>query len=249
MSRQFFAVVVTVTLTVASATAATLSSLATMAVQGAVVALARDYRAQTGHEVAFQFDTGPNLARRIGSGQRGDVLIAPAAVVEQAVEDGRVLAETVTPVGQVAVGVATGRTGRVAALTSADALKAALLGADAVLYSQGTSGVYVEKLLTDLGVMPAIAAKTTRLANGEMVLERIATMPGTVVGFTMVSEIKFFADRGVVLVGPLPAPLQNLTTYVAAVMTGSPSLEAARGFVQFITSPSAKRTFAATGWQ
>lgn len=234
---------------VTSTAAAALSSFATLAVQGAIVPLTRAYRASTGHEVTIQFDTGPNIARRLREGQRSDVVIAPAAVIDQAIKDGRVIADSQAPVGKVGVGLAAGRGARPMPIGSVEELKAALLGADTVLYSQGTSGVYVEKLLADLGIMPGIAAKTTRLATGEQVLERIAAAPGTVLGFTMVSEIKMFADRGVVLVGPLPGPVQNLTTYVAAVMTGSSSPDAARGFVQFITTPDARRIFATTGWQ
>jgi molybdate transport system substrate-binding protein len=229
--------------------AADVATLATLAVQGAIVELARDYGRVSGHEVRLTFDTGPNLATRVAGGETADVLIAPAAVVDQAVRDGRVVADSRASIGRVPVGVAVRAGARVPDVSSVDALKRALVEADAVVYSRGTSGVYMEKLFADLGIAEAIRPKAVRLANGGEAMERIVSGRGNDIGFTMVSEIKLFEPRGASLVGPLPPAIQNYTTYVAAVMARSVNQEAASGFVRYITTPAARRAFAATGWE
>lgn len=229
--------------------AATLSSMATLAVQGAILPLVASFERDTGHTVTIQFDTGPNLGRRVAAGETADVLIAPAAVVERAVADGRVVAGTTTSVGEVAVGVAVPSDVRRPDITSLAAFRAALLAADAVVYSQGTSGVYIEGLFERLGIAGTIRAKTVRLANGGAVMERIAASRRNELGFTMTSEIRLFEERGARLLGPLPAEIQRLTTYVAGVMTASSQREAAAAFVNHITTPEARQVFVATGWE
>jgi molybdate transport system substrate-binding protein len=232
-----------------SLVAADVATLATLAVQGAIVDLARDYTAASGHQVKLAFDTGPNLARRVTAGEPADVLIAPAAVVAQAAKDGRVVAASRAEIGKVAVGVAVRRGVTPPDISSVAALTRALNGADAVVYSQGTSGVYIEKLFVDLGIAESIKGKALRLANGGAAMERVVTGRGTDIGFTMVSEIKLFEPKGAVLVGPLPAAIQNLTTYEAAVMTVTPNRDAAAGFVRFLVTPAARRAFEATRWE
>ncbi len=249
MARSVFATGAIILVAAATLMAADVRTLATLAVQGALADLARDYQRVSGHNVSLAFDTGPNLARRVSEGETPDVIIAPAAAVEQAVRDGRVVAATSVPVGRVAVGVAIRRGARVPDISSVDALKRALVAADAVVYSRGTSGVYMEKLFADLGIADAIRSKAERLANGGDAMERLVTGRGNDIGFTMVSEVKLFEDKGAILVGPLPIAVQQYTTYNAAVMTSSPNQEASAGFVRFITTPAARRVFAATGWE
>jgi molybdate transport system substrate-binding protein len=54
-------------------------------------------------------------------------------------------------------------------------------------------------------------------------------------------------STGLQFVGPLPGETQNYTTYEAAVMTGGKATDAARDFIRYLTTPGAKRIFAATG--
>lgn len=56
-----------------------------------------------------------------------------------------------------------------------------------------------------------------------------------------------YTKKGLKLVGPLPAEIQNYTTYTAGLMVGAKSPEAARAFIRFLASPPAKAAFAAAG--
>lgn len=238
-----------VTVGVTTVSAAELVTLATMAVTGALDPLVAEYQKESGHTVKVTYDTGPNLARRVAGGEAADVLIAPAAVVEQAIRDGRAVAASRVTIGQVGVGLAVRSGGRIPDISSTEALVQALLQADAVFYSQGTSGVYVGTLFQTLGIADRIKAKTTQVANGQIVVERVIADRGNAVGFTMVSEVKLMEPKGARLAGALPAAIQNYTTYTAAVMTSARDAAAARGLLAYITRPAARALFTATGWQ
>ena len=61
------------------------------------------------------------------------------------------------------------------------------------------------------------------------------------------TEILLFVDRGVRLVGPLPAEIQNYTRYEAAVMSEAAHASAARAFVDFLAGEAGARILRAAG--
>jgi molybdate transport system substrate-binding protein len=132
--------------------AAALSTFATQAIEVALVRLANEYRAQTGHEVTIRFDTSLGLGRRVAAGEPADVLVASASVVDQAIKDGRAVRDTRRKIGRIGLGLATRRGARQPDISSVDALVTAMRGADMVLYSQRTSGLHIEKMLASLGL-------------------------------------------------------------------------------------------------
>ena len=228
--------------------AADLSTLATLAAQGPLAALEKAYQ-PSGQAVTVQFDTSPNITKRLAAGEMPDVLVASAATVDQMIKEGRAVAATRAPLGKIGVGVAMSRGGRRPDISSVDALKASLLQADAVLYSQGASGLLVEKLLRDMGIVGQLGAKVAQLATGGDVMQRLGSARGNEIGFTMVSEIKLGESHGGSLVGPLPAAVQTYTAYDAVAMSAARAPDAARAFVRAITTPAARQVFAAAGWE
>ena len=228
--------------------AADLSVLATAAAQGPVQALDKALQ-QPKQAAKVQFDTSPNIAKRLAAGETPDVLIAQAATVDQLIKEGRALAATRTPVGRIGVGVGIGRGARRPDISTVDALKAALLQADAVVYSRGASGLLVEQLLRKIGVAEQISSKVVQLPTGDDVMQRLGMAKGNQIGFTMVSEIKLGESHGGSFVGPLPAAVQTYTAYDAVVMSGSPSPDAARAVVHALATPAARQVFTSAGWE
>ena len=233
---------------VARVAAAELAVLATAAAQGPVQALDKAFQ-QPDRAAKVQFDTSPNITKRLAAGETPDVLIAQAATVDQLIKDGRALAATRTPVGRIGVGVGIGRGGRRPDISTVDALKAALLQADAVVYSRGASGLLVEQLLRTIGVAEQISSKVVQLPTGDDVMQRLGMTKGNQIGFTMVSEIKLGESHGGSFVGPLPAAVQTYTAYDAVVMSGSTAPDAARAVVHALTTPAARQVFTAAGWE
>jgi len=126
-------------------------------------------------------------------------------------------------------------------------LKEALLRADSVVYNQASTGQYLEKLFERMGVVEQLKAKTTRYPSAAQVMEHIIRGSGYEIGFGPITEIRDFEPKGLIFVAPLPADVQNYTTYVAAVMNDARAPDAGRDFVRYLTSAAARRTFAATG--
>ena len=67
---------------------------------------------------------------------------------------------------------------------------------------------------------------------------------GKEIGFMPVAEILHFRDRGLQLVGPLPAEIQHYTSYAAAPASKS---NVAFDFVRFLGTPVAKDIFVTAG--
>ena len=110
-----------------SASATRVTVLSAGAVEAGVLRLARQYRRDAEREVVAHFGTAPEIEKRLSSGEAVDVLIAPAAVVDRALKAGAIVAGTETPVGQVGVGVTVRRGVPTPDVSTAAALKAALL--------------------------------------------------------------------------------------------------------------------------
>lgn len=225
------------------------SVLSAGAVEEGVVRLAAQYERESGHDVTAQFGTGPELQARLSSGASADVLIAPAGVMGRAVAAGHVIGDTQTHVARVGVGVTVRRGAARPDVATVDALKTALLRADSVVYNQASTGQYLENLFARMGILDQLKPKTTRYGNAAQVLEHLIAGKGNEIGFGPITEIKSFEPKGVVLVGPLPAEIQNYTAYAAAVMRRSRTPDAARAFIRFLASEAARQTFAATGAQ
>jgi molybdate transport system substrate-binding protein len=226
-----------------------ITTLAGAAVQAPLLEMAKAFEAQSGHTVKVEFDTVPNITRRIAAGTTADVLVGTAPAIDQAVKDGRAIATSRATLGRIGVGVAVSKGAPKPDISSVDALKAAILKADGVVTSQGTSGTYVMKMLADIGVLDQVKAKTVQVGSGVAVMERLGTSRNEI-GFTMISEVMYGeAHGGGTLVGPLPRPIQNLTGYEAAVMTASTQQDIARQFVRTLTSPQARKLFVANGWE
>src|SRR5512137_2083955 len=63
------------------------------AVEPGLVPLAQAFERDTGHAVRITFSTAPVLKQRLAAGESADVLIAPPAVVDEAVAAGQALAD------------------------------------------------------------------------------------------------------------------------------------------------------------
>ncbi len=226
-----------------------LTALATMAVGAPLRVLTQAFAEQSGHHVHVQVDTSPNITRRLAAGEIADILIAQTTTVDQLIAESRAFADSRAPIGKIGVGVAISRGGVRPDISTAEALKAALLQADAVVCSGGASGVHVEQMLRDIGIADRISTTTVRLPSGAAVMERLGTSLGNEIGFTMVSEIRLGEAHGGSLVGPLPTAFQRYTVYDAVVMSGSQAPDTARAFVRVIGAPPARQTFAASGWE
>jgi molybdate transport system substrate-binding protein len=231
-----------------TAAAADIRVLSAGAVEPGLVKLAEQFRRDTKNRVRIQFAAPPQLERRLSSGgESPDVLVAPPGVMNDQFRRGKLESEGIVPIGRVGVGVAVRAQGLDPDIADLERFKRSLLGADAIVYNQASTGLYIEKLIDLLGMADPLKAKTIRYAGGAQVLEHLIRGGGGEIGFAAITEIRLYESKGVKFAGPLPAQVQNSTAYSAAVMTDAPEIDVARDFVRFLGTPEAKAVFVAAG--
>ena len=232
----------------AASVAAEIKVLSAGAVEPGLHKAVELFKAKTGHTATVQFNTAPQIAKRLEEGYVADVLIAPPSALDTYAKAGKVAADGRIMVGKVGVGVGIRPDAPVPDIKTVDAMKQSLLAADSVVYNTASTGIYLEKLFDRIGIGDALKPKTTRYPNGDAVMQHIIKGKGKEIGFGATTEIKMFEAKGQLkLVGPLPADVQNYTSYGAALMSNAPSADAAKAFLAFLGSPEAKKAFADAG--
>ena len=130
------------------------------------------------------------------------------------------------------------------------AFKQALVAANKVAFSDaavgGSAGIYLAKLFVEMGLGDEIARKGMPQQSGGEVATRVAHGEADI-GMTLIAEI--VPIQGARVIGPLPAPLGNDTTYAAAVTAGSAVRDAGQAFIQALTQPSARSAWEAAGFK
>lgn len=229
-----------------AALAAEIRVLSGGAIEPGLKAAAAAFQKETGHEVKITFNTTPQIRKRIGGGDVQDVVIAPPAAVEEFARDGKVSQDSIS-VGRVGMGVVVRPGAPVPDISSAEALKRSVLEAESIVFNRASSGIYFENLLKKMGIYEQVEAKAARYPDGASVMNHLLKGKGKEVGFGPITEILLYREKGLRLIGPLPAEVQNYTTYVAVPMTAASNAEAARAFVRYLGSPAGKALFVAAG--
>ena len=230
-----------------SAIAAEVKVLSGGAVEPGLHAFAELVKRELGHDLKIQFNTTPQIVKRLAAGDVYDIVIVTPAVIEQAIKDGKAVADGRAPVGRVGAGIIVRSAAAAPNVGTTEALKQALLGADSVVYNSASSGLYLDTLFAKMGVLDQIKPKTTRYPDGASVMEHVIKGKGNEIGFGAMTEIKLYTSKGLKLIGPLPAEVQNYTTYDAALMTGAPAADAAKAVLRQLATPAGKAAFVSAG--
>jgi molybdate transport system substrate-binding protein len=230
-----------------SVSAAEVKVLSAGAVEPGVHAFAEQIKRDGGHDLKIQFNTAPQIAKRLAAGDVYDILISPPAVIDQAIKDGKVVADGRAALGRVGAGVIVRNAAAAPNVATVDALKQALLAADTVVYNSASTGLYLDKLFANMGILEQLKPKTTRYPDGASVMEHVIKGKGNEIGFGAITEIKLYTSKGLKFVGPLPADVQNYTSYDAALMNGAPAADAAKAVLRQLATPAAKSAFNSAG--
>jgi molybdate transport system substrate-binding protein len=181
------------------------------------------------------------IAGAIAGGEAVEVVIMSAAGVDDLIAKG--YAKERVDLARCGVGVAVRAGALRPDLSSGDALKRAVLAAKSIVYSTGPSGVYLEGLFERMGIAGDIAHKVKRVQGepaGALVERGEAE-----IGFQQVCEL--LPVQGIDFVGPLPADVQEITTFSAGVLTRARDPRIARELVDYFRDDAAKAVIRATG--
>ena len=226
--------------------AAEIRVLSTNGVRSALVELLPQFERTTGHKVSIDYDTANILFGRVKEGESADLAILTRPIIDDLIKQGKIAGGVGTDLARSGVGVSVRAGIPKPDISSAKALKAALLDAKSIAFTQtGASGIHFAKVLERLGIADPVNAKAKIPAGGsvgELVAKGEAEMA--------VQQIpELLAVPGIQYVGPLPPELQNFTVFCAGVLTGARQPEAAKALIDFLKTPEAARVFKAKGME
>ena len=196
---------------------------------------------------ATSMGTGLNsIPSRLQRGEPADVVIVADAALVELIKDGKVLAESRTPLARSAIGMAVRAGSPKPDIRTVDALKRTLLQARSIAYSASVSGVYLStELFQRLGIADQIMSKSRRI-EGERVGAVVARGEAEI-GFQQISEL--LPVPGIDYIGPLPPEVQKVSVFSAGVAVGSTDSDAAYALIRFLASPDAAHAITKTGME
>lgn len=204
-----------------------------------IAALAPEFERGSGDTLVEVHDTAGALARRIGKGERFDLVILTVSAITDLTAQGKLTAGKTARLARVGIGLAVKEGAPEPSISDVDAFRQALLDAPSVAYidpaAGGSSGIYLAQLFQRLGIAEAIKAKAV-LVPGGLVGDRVVKGDAAI-GLQQISEL--LAVKGVRLVGPLPDAIQNYTLYAGGVSTEAAHPEAAERLLDLLQSNTA----------
>jgi molybdate transport system substrate-binding protein len=231
------------------ARAADIKLLTAGAMKSVVVALQPSFEQQTGHRLVIDTATAGALAKRISDGEAFDVAIVTPAAIASLEKAGKIAAQSAADIAKVGIGVAVKAGAAKPDISTVEAFKAALVQAKSVAYidpkAGGSSGIYFDTWLEKVGLADAVRAKA-KLKQGGYVAELVVSGDAEL-AIHQISEILPVA--GVTLVGPLPAEIQNYTTYTAGLGMSAADPVAGKALLDFLRSDAAKIVLKAKGME
>lgn len=217
-----------------------LSGISSMATRQVLVELALVFERASGRAVSFESVGGVDAAQRVAAGEVFDLVVLASDAIDKLIRVSHLQSASRVDWVSSGVYVAVRQGAPWPDLSSADAVKQAVLQAPTVGYSTGPSGVALLKQFDSWGITEPLRGRLLQARPGVPVASMVAS--GEVaLGFQQLSEL--LNVEGIDIVGPLPDAIQITTTFSAgfpASLSSDPTrLAAVQAFLDFIGSPEA----------
>jgi len=216
----------------AGAFAAEIKVYVSGAMAHALEEISKDFAKKNGHTIDFVVGTTGVLQDRVRKGEKADLIEVTTVGMDQLEKEKLVVPGTRVDLAKANIGVAVREGQPTIDISSPDALKQRLLAAKAIAYidpvAGGQAGAAMVGLLQRLGITEQMKNKTVHGKTGaESVQKMVAGEADIAISF--ISEI--LPIKGAKLVGPLPAAVQNPSSYAGAVGANSANQAAAKALL------------------
>ena len=229
--------------------AAEVNVLGSNAMIVALKAMAGEFERTSGHKLTFTFGSAGQVKSRVEAGEAIDVAISTGSAVDDLIKQGKIAADSKVMIAKVGLGVAVRAGAPKPDISTPDAFKNTLLTAKSIgrpdPAQAGAAGVYIAKMIEQLGIDAEVKAKS-KLSAGPAIAGNIAKGEADI-GITQISELVL--QPGVDLVGPFPRELQNVTVFAAGIGANAKQRDAANEFIKFLTGPAATGEIKKTGME
>jgi molybdate transport system substrate-binding protein len=202
------------------------------------------FQRDTGNVIHFVFDLSPAIEKKIADGQAADAIIVQPNFLADLTASGKIAAGDHSTIARVGIGLFSRAGTATPDISTVETFKQTLLKADLLVFSNVAGGNYFATVLEKMGIADTVKDKVVR-ANPSDVIGRVVDGKGDDIG--VISMTLVAADKRLKLIGPLPAEYQSYLLYAAAPTSATASPEVSSAFVKFLTTPEAKKEFAAAG--
>ncbi|WP_087722279.1 substrate-binding domain-containing protein [Pandoraea sp. PE-S2T-3] len=212
-------------------------------------ALLPKFEAATGDHVDTAW--GPSMGKapeaipnRLARGESADAVIMVGYALDDLIKAGKVRADSRVELADSRIGVVVKAGEVVPDVSTPEKLKAVLLAAKSVAYSDSASGVYVEReLFSKLGIADQMRGKAV-MVQKTPVAEKVAA-GDYAVGLQQVSEL--LPVKGIAFAGKIPESLQSVTRFAGGVPVNAPHPDEAKKMLMFMAAPAAAHDVESTG--
>jgi molybdate transport system substrate-binding protein len=210
--------------------------ISSMATRQVLAELAGAWEQRAGCVARIESVGGVDAARRVQAGEPFDAVVLASDAIDKLVESGAVIAGSKVDLVRSPVAVAVRAGAPQPDITTQESLRRAVLSAGRIGYSTGPSGTALMRLFERWGIADEVQPRLVQAPPGVPVGSLVAS--GEVaLGFQQLSELIHL--EGIAIVGPLPDPVQIITTFSGALCAGSSQAEAVRRMLAFMASPDA----------
>lgn len=247
MTRLFAPLLLACLTTVAQA--AELNVMTSGGFTAAYQQLAPGYTAASGDTV--QTILGPSMGKapeaipnRLARGEHADVVIMVGYALDDLIKQGKVDPASRVELADSRIGMVVKAGDPRPAIDTDAGLKAALLNAPSVAYSDSASGVYIEKeLFKKLGVQDQVGPKGKMIER--IPVASVVANGDYAIGFQQVAEL--LPVPGVTFIGKIPEDVQSVTRYAAGVPVNADHPAEARALLAYLSSAQAQDIVRKTG--
>jgi molybdate transport system substrate-binding protein len=203
---------------------------------------------QTGNQVRFTYAVITALREKLAAGEKADVLVLPAPVLDALAKDGKVRADSRATFGTVGISVVTKQGARPPDISSKESFRDAMLAARSVVHAtpgQTPSGTHMGKVMEQLGIADAMAGKVIHKPALDGGVQLVAAGEADI-GIYPASEVA--GVDGLTVIGSLPPGLDLDIVYGAAVSADSAAPDAAAAFVRFMAAAENRSVWKQAGF-
>jgi molybdate transport system substrate-binding protein len=229
------AVAAAIAATATSVRAADIRLICSNGFHAVIEELGPQYERASGHKLIVRYGLAAVLLKDIETGEAFDLTILAPPQIDALAKQGKIAEGTRTVLARSGIGVMVREGAPKPDISTVEAFKRTLLSAKSIAYPpQGQSGIYLVGLIERLGLTAMVRPRMMPIASGPMTGEVVAKGEAEI-GITPIGEL--LSVKGVALVGPLPAEVQNYIVQTAGVSATAAEGAAARDFLKFLTAP------------
>lgn len=222
-----------------------LTLMSALAVRGAFEnGILPAFEAETGIQVVPDWSPTTVIMTRVAAGARPDVVVLIVEAMDRLVEQDIVDPASRVELAHSRLGLAVPPGAAHPDISTVEAFTRALLAARSICYSVGgASGIYFQQLIARLGIADAINAKATPIPAG-FTAEKLLTGEADL-AVQQVSELMVVPT--VEIIGKFPEEVQQISSFSAAIMRGTPNTAAAARLIASLTGERAAAAYRASG--